>query len=121
VQSVVTEYLWPLPPGGATAKGWPMGETVRVNELLTQAARAEGVQSVNGASLFLKTSKGWRRLPQTEELDLTLYQLPELMGVRVEVGSAKDTPQLPQGIGPLVGSPPEPANGIAVPVIPDVC
>jgi hypothetical protein len=121
VQSAITNYLWPLPPGGATGKGWPMGEAVRVNEILTQAARVEGVLSVNGVSLFLQTSSGWRRLPETEELDLTLYQLPELMGVRAEVGTAGDTPQLPQAIGPLAGSPPESADGIAVPVIPDVC
>lgn len=121
VRSAITEYLWPLSPGGATAKGWLMGETVRVNEILTQAARVEGVQSVDGVSLFLETNKGWRRLPQKEELKLALYQLPELMGVRVEVGTGKDTPQLPQGIGQLAGSSPEPAAGIAVPVIPDVC
>ncbi len=121
VQAAITEYLWPLPPGGASAQGWPMGETVRINEILTQAARVDGVQSVNKGALFLQKSKGWYRLTQTEEPDLTIYQLPELMGVRVEIGSAKDTPQLPQGIGPLAGSPPESTDGVAVPVIPDVC
>lgn len=121
VRETITQYLWPLTPGGAAAKGWPMGEAVRVNELLTQAARVKGVQSVNGVSLFGQTNAGWQRLPAVEEMSLTIYQLPELMGVRAEVGTASDTPQLPQGIGPLSGSPPEPGDGIAVPVIPDVC
>ena len=121
VREAITEYLWPLAPGGAAGTGWPMGEAVRPNELLTQAARVEGVQSVNGIGLFSQSGDGWQLLPPTGQMKLTIYQLPELMGVRAEVGTASDTPPLPQGIGPHSGSPPEPADGIAVPVIPDVC
>ena len=129
VQNAITDYLWPLQGGGASGSGWPMGEAVRVNELLTQAARVAGVQAVNAVALFehsLKSGaksseKVWRRLPQTEQLDLKTYQLPELMGVRVEIGKPGDTPKLPQGIGPLEGSPSDSRDGIAVPVIPDLC
>ena len=46
VQQVITEYLWPLPPGGGGNQGWPLGKPIQVNELLTQAARVEGVQAV---------------------------------------------------------------------------
>ena len=85
----------------------------------------EGVQAVNVANLFEQVRKDeravWRRLPISEALDLEAYQLPELMGVHVGIGSAKDTPPLPQGIGPLDGAPGERGTGIAVPVIPDVC
>lgn len=125
VQQVITEYLWPLPPGGGGNQGWPLGKPIQVNELLTQAARVEGVQAVNVANLFEQVRKDeravWRRLPISEALDLEAYQLPELMGVHVGIGSAKDTPPLPQGIGPLDGAPGERGTGIAVPVIPDVC
>lgn len=125
VQDAITEYLWPLTGGGASAGGWPMGEDLRSNELLTQVARVDGVQAVNGIALFEQVTKNkqlfWRRLPATEALDLKNYQLPELMGVRVEIGRQGDTPQLPQGIGPLEGSPSELRDGIAVPVIPDLC
>ena len=129
VQNAITDYLWPLQGGGASGSGWPMGEAVRVNELLTQAARVAGVQAVNAVALFERSLKSgakssekvWRRLPQTEQLDLKTYQLPELMGVRVEIGKPGDTPKLPQGIGPLEGSPSDSRDGIAVPVIPDLC
>lgn len=125
VQAAVTEYLWPLAPGGANGEGWALGRAVRANELLTQAARVEGVQSVNAVALFELTSRDgkplWRRLPEAEALDLTGYQLPELMGVRAGIGGAGDTPPLPGGIGPLQGAPGDRGDGIAVPVIPDVC
>lgn len=121
VQAAITDYLWALTPGGANGAGWPMGESVRMTELFTQAARVDGVQAVNAVALFEQGAKGWRRLPQQQELTLKKYQLPELMGVRVEIGKAGDTPKLPQGIGPLEGEPPTSGDGIAVPVIPDVC
>lgn len=125
VQAAITEYLWPLAPGGDSQQGWPMGKTIQINELLTQAARVDGVQSVNVGALFEQTLKDdksvWRRLPASEGLDLTAYQLPELLGVHVGIGNAKDTPPLPQGIGPLQGAPGDRGAGIAVPVIPDVC
>ncbi|GGO76209.1 hypothetical protein GCM10011348_02870 [Marinobacterium nitratireducens] len=125
VQTAITGYLWPLAPGGASAEGWPLGRAVRANELLTQAARVEGVQAVNAVALFEQTRVDgktvWRRLPPTEALDLSDYQLPELVGVRAGIGGAGDTPPLPGGIGPLQGAPAEPGDGIAVPVIPDIC
>jgi hypothetical protein len=116
VKTAITNYLWPLPEGGATGNGWGMGETVRANELLTQVARVDGVLAVNAVALFLDSSKGWRRLPATEDLTLLDYQLPELMAVQVEIGSAGEQPGLPQGI-----SNDNSGNGIPVPVIPDVC
>lgn len=126
VQDAITQYLWALSPGGANANGWPMGNAVRANELFTQAARVEGVQAVNAVALFeqqnLEQGKtGWHRLLEKQSLDLATYQLPELMGVRVDIGKVGDTPKLPNGIGALQGAPSDSSNGIAVPVIPDVC
>ncbi len=119
VQQALVEYLWPLAPGGRQAEGWPMGTAVRVNELSTEISRVEGVLAINAVSLFKRTSKGWRVLKATEEISLSKYQLPELMGVRVESGKGK--PALPSGIGYLEGQSPASSGGIAVPVIPDVC
>ena len=119
VQQALVDYLWPLAPGGAHGEGWPMGTSVQVNELLTEASRVEGVLAINAVALFSKTKKGWRRLKADEEISLTRYQLPELMGVRVESG--KGTPALPSGIGYLEGESPDSSLGVAVPVIPDVC
>lgn len=121
VQYALVDYLWPLAPGGARANGWPMGTSVRANELSAQVARVDGVLAVNKLSLFLKGSKGWRRLGENEEVSLKHYQLPELLGVRAESGGG--TPELPDGIGSLEGQSKASAasRGVPVPVIPDVC
>jgi hypothetical protein len=121
VQQALIEYLWPVAPGGPLQQGWPMGDqvAVRVNELMTQAARVDGVLAVNAMSLFQRNARGWRRLPTNKEIRLKKYQLPELMGIRVASGSG--TPQLPDGIGPMEGQPPDTRLGVPVPVVPDVC
>ncbi|HED40819.1 MAG TPA: putative baseplate assembly protein [Chromatiales bacterium] len=119
VQQALVEYLWPLVPGGGRTEGWPMGSAVRINELSTEISRVEGVLAINAVSLFKRTSKGWRVLNATEEISLSRYQLPELMGVRVESGKGK--PALPSGIGYLEGQTPTSSGVVAVPVIPDVC
>ncbi|MDY6919740.1 MAG: putative baseplate assembly protein [Pseudomonadota bacterium] len=121
VRAVITEYLWPLTGGGADGTGWPLAQPVQANELLTQAARVAGVRAVNGVALFRHNDAGWQRLPEAEAFSLAAYQLPELMGVRVAVGGPEDTPQLPQGIGPLQGAAKDSGDGIPVPVIPEVC
>ncbi|GLS27839.1 baseplate J/gp47 family protein [Marinibactrum halimedae] len=54
VQHALVEYLWLLAPGGREGQGWPMGHSVRPQELLTQVAKVDGVLSVNGLALFSK-------------------------------------------------------------------
>lgn len=120
VQYAIIDYLWPLAPGGARGTGWPMGGSVRINELITRVARVDGVLAVNRLALFRKGKLAWRRLGDNEEFRLEHYQLPELVGVRVETGSG--TPALPDGIGALEGQPtPGNRRSVPVPVIPDVC
>jgi hypothetical protein len=119
VQYALVDYLWPLAPGGARANGWPLGTNVRANELATQVARVDGVLAVNRLALFLKTTKGWRRLGDNEQAVLKSYQLPELLGVRAEIGTG--TPALPDGVGLLEGQTAPSSTGVAVPVIPEVC
>lgn len=120
VQYALLDYLWPLAPGGARGEGWPLGAAVRSSELLTRVARVAGVQAVTGLSLFRRSGSGWRRLRDSEALELQDYQLPELLGVRVESGAG--SPGLPEGLGPLEGAPtPGGSRAVPVPVIPDVC
>lgn len=119
VQQALVDYLWAIAPGGANGTGWPLGFSVRANELFTQASRVDGVQAINALALFSKGAKGWRRLHSKEAVKLEPYQLPELIGVRVESGNG--TPALPDGIGTLEGQPSQDSRNIAVPVIPDVC
>ena len=122
VQQAIVEYLWPLPPGGARGEGWPFGipnNTVRANELTTLIARVAGVREVTTISLFQRSKKGWRRLQDNEAISLEKYQLPELLGVRVETGTG--LPELPEGIGLMEGQSPASSRGIPVPVIRDIC
>ena len=93
-----------------------MSGTVRAAELSTRAARVDGVLAVNRLDLFLKGKKGWRRLSEKEDIILKHYQLPELVGVRVETGSG--SPELPDGIGSMEGRPAATTRGVPVPVIP---
>lgn len=123
VQQALLRYLWALPPGGVRGEGWPRGRAVEINELRTQAGRVAGVEAVNGLRLFVEDLTGsaataqWRELLGTQALALTDYQLPELMAVAVTLGEAQ--PAAPRGFGP--GTPAAPAQGVPVPVIPDLC
>ncbi len=119
VRQALVDYLWPLAPGGAGGDGWAMGREVRENELITQVARVDGVLAVNGLDLFAKGKKGWRRLPASTPFALKAYQLPELVGLRVESGTT--TPQPPEELGALEGQPTTAGRGVPVPVLPDVC
>lgn len=132
VREALVSYLWPVDPGGSEGKGWPMGGSVRRNELMTQVARVEGIRVVNGLTLFTRNQQGWVALPEPQSLDLQRYQLPELLGVSVATGTG--APELPGGLAPVSGAPGGPgaaAPGGAegetgrpptpVPVIPDVC
>jgi len=121
IREALVRYLWPLAPGGADGDGWPMGRSVSANELATQVARVSGVKSWHGLALFTRPEDKapWGSLADGESLKLLDFQLPELLGVRIESGPGPLI--LPDGIGPGSGEQPEPASGIAVPVIPDLC
>lgn len=118
VKQAMVDYLWLLAPGSASGNGWPMGETVRSNELLVQAARVEGVQAVNTVAIFSQQADTWKRINSAQGLSLEPYQLPDLQGVSVVIGAAGDTPSLPSG---LAASSRGDDIGVAVPVIPGVC
>lgn len=117
VKQAMVDYLWLLAPGGANQSGWAMGKTVLVNELLTQAARVDGVLSVNAIALFTENNRIWKRVTSTEGLTLKPYQLPDLQGVRVEIGGVGEVPGIPSGLNATDAS----SSGVAVPVIPEVC
>ncbi|NMT64988.1 putative baseplate assembly protein [Marinobacter orientalis] len=121
IREALVRYLWPLAPGGADGEGWPLGRAVSANELATQVARVSGVQSWYGLALFTRPDEKtpWQPLADGEQLSLQDYQLPELLGVRIESGPG--SLPLPDGIGPASGEQPERGTGIAVPVIPDLC
>jgi hypothetical protein len=117
VQTALVNYLWSLAPGGPRGEGWGLGVSVSANELQTQVARVTGIRAVKAFSLFQKNDDGWQRLPDSTEIELTLYQLPELLGVSVGTGSGEAP--VPSIVASDSGS--FSSNGVPAPVIPELC
>jgi hypothetical protein len=111
VQQALLNYLWALAPGGPDGSGWPIGRSVAVDELLTQAARAPGVLSADQLTLYTQTSAGWTAAGKS--VTLKPWQVPALQGVAIVTdGSSPPTPPPPGGNG---GAP------TIVPYVPQVC
>ncbi len=121
VEQAILSYLWPLSPLGPRGEGWPLGRSVEINELRTQAGRVDGVEAVNGVRLFTQnlSSKVWLEVQESQKLRLTDYQLPELMAVALQSGEAMPAP--PRGFAPARPGAPTGPQPIPVPVIPDLC
>jgi hypothetical protein len=121
VELALRTYLWPVPPGGASAQGWPLGRTVRSLELEVIVSQVAGVVEVNGLLLFLPQSGGgYQQIPVNSsgaaELALESWQLPELQQVLVTPG-ADGSGVAPGTLTPEVQT----DNTVAVPVVPSVC
>ena len=89
-----------------------MGLTIDTNEVLTQVARVRGVRAVNGLGLFRRSGEQWLAAPTIE---LTTYQLPEILGVHAQAGTDPAPPPPPDG------SPPIAPSSVPTPVIPELC
>ena len=119
VKTALQQYLFALPPYGPQRGGWPLGRTVKRRELEVVVSRVEGVEGVSGPNLFVLNTGGvWTRVvtpggPESAEVPLHAWQLPELVSVVVASGEA-----------PTEFKPPSPQTakeGIAIPVVPEVC
>lgn len=119
VKQALKQFLFALPPGGQHHRGWPLGRTVKRRELEVVVSRVQGVEGVYGPNLFTRTADGsWSRVTTLDgsdntEVTLLAWQLPELLGVIVATGPA-----------PTDFKPPTPskaADGLAIPVVPDIC
>ncbi len=117
VKTALQSWLFALPPYGPKGQGWPLGQTVRQRELEVVVSRVDGVDGVDGPNLFVQKSDGtWQLVPAANgavQLALQPWQLPELIGVVVTDGDA-----------PTDFKPPAPSqaqDGLAIPVVPEVC
>lgn len=123
VRQALVEYLWVLAPGAAEGTGWPMGRSVRGNELATRVARVDGVREVGEVILYRRVEGVWQTLGPGAEIGLQDYQLPDLLGVTVVTAG---TPGLPGGL-PGAGAGGTGAGGegggrvVPAPVIPELC
>jgi predicted phage baseplate assembly protein len=110
VETILRQYLAPLPPLGPDGAGWPLGRAVRLAELEAVAVQVEGVEYVVGSALGVPDGSGGHT--PVDVVDLERWEVPELVDLAVVSG-----PPLP------VGEPYEPTqpDGTLVPLPPDVC
>lgn len=124
VRETLKRWLWPLAPGGIDGQGWTLGRAVREREVEVEVSRVAGVREVRGINLFRKGSGAsgprWQLLPRagdgSQQLDLTPWQLPELLSVMV----VDDLSPLPTDLRALP-NPFAQAQAVAVPVVPELC
>lgn len=128
VREALRRLLWPLPPYGAGGSGWPLGRTVRERELEVEVSRVAGVAEVGGINLFERVDidgRGqWRLLTRnttdgSQSLELTAWQLPELLSV-VAVDDSAAGGGAPADLS-ATANPFADEAAVAVPVVPEVC
>jgi predicted phage baseplate assembly protein len=121
VSEVIRLHLWALAPGGPDGQGWPLGRTVDDRLVETAIARVPGIRSVAPVRLFRKSPKGtgWVAVGEDKTgrglIALQPWQLPELAMLAVGVGDSASA-TLPPGGGALGDD-----EGMAVPVVPELC
>ena len=123
VREALKRLLWPLPGGGIDGEGWPLGRKVRDRELEVEISRVKGVREVTGLRLFerarLPEGDEWKNVAAdsdgTFNLLLDAWQLPELLSVVVVDGQDAPTDLR------AVPNPFADEQGVAVPVVPEVC
>jgi hypothetical protein len=118
VIDALKKYLYCLPPGGPQGGGWPLGRTVKRRELEIVVSRVDGVDGVYGPNLFQQVGGVWTRVTalgdnENAEIKLLDWQLPELIGVIVGDGAAPTEFKSP--------APTKASDGLAIPVVPEVC
>jgi predicted phage baseplate assembly protein len=118
VRESLRRFLWPLAPGGSEGAGWPLGRQVRDRELEVVVAQVPGVLEVHGVNLFERRQDRWSRVTAVGTtgavgLGLEPWALPELLAVLVATGDPPIDPELlPNSFGD---------DGVAVPVVPEIC
>ena len=121
MEQALRQYLWPVPPGGNTHQGWPLGRTVRSLELDVIVSQVPGIVEVNGLVLYTPLSGGGYQALTPDsggntEIPLQSWQLPELLQVLVTAGPDGSGVE-PADLTPTVQT----DNTVAVPVVPSVC
>lgn len=118
VDTVLRQYLAPLPPHGPDGSGWPLGRRVQARELEGAVMQVEGVEYVQALRLD-HASAGADGADETWAaigvLPLAPWELPELVGVTV-VDERTALPAPGSGLQPPLSRPPVP-----VPQMKDEC
>ncbi|SEI82523.1 putative baseplate assembly protein [Demequina mangrovi] len=115
VETIVRQYLSPVPPNGPDGEGWPLARAVRAAELEAVAVQVEGVEYAEGARLGQVTparGSAARTVTERDVVALEKWQLPELVAIEVVRGEPP-FPGMPQP-----GAQPD---RTPVPLPPEVC
>ena len=110
VDTILRQYLAPLPPLGPDGSGWPLGRAVRIAELEAVAVQVEGVEFVTGSQLGEPDGSGG--YDETDAVNLDRWEVPELVDLAVAAGAPLPIGQAHRPVDP---------EGTLVPLPPDVC
>lgn len=117
VKEALKKHLYCLAPGGPQGNGWPLGQTIKRRELEIVVSRVEGVEGVYGPNLFTLDTGEWKLVEtggkDNECVSLLPWELPELVGVIVAEGPPSNEFKSP--------APTKAADGLAIPVVPEIC
>lgn len=116
VETVVRQYLAPLPPYGPEGAGWPLGRPVMGRELEAAALQVEGVRYLEDdvrVASWDDATGAWVRVDR-DVLELARWQVPELRDISVVQGPPLDPGE---AFAPDLGD----KVPVPIPVIEDEC
>jgi len=115
VQTVLTQYLSPMPPQGPAGAGWPLGRQVFGPELMAAALQVEGIDYLEPVQLAeLDDNGNWQAVDPSQPIALQSWEVVQLSSVTVVTG----TPLPP---GQAIPAPPPPSTLLPIPVPMDQC
>jgi predicted phage baseplate assembly protein len=113
VERILRQYLAPVPPLGPEGAGWPLGRSVRRQELEAVTVQVEGVEYLEGLALAERTASGsWS---DASLVELGRWEVPELVEITVVEGSPLEPGEAP------APSPEIPEGTVLAPLAEDVC
>jgi hypothetical protein len=97
VDTVLHQYLSPVPPYGPEGRGWPLGRPVFGPELEAAALQVEGLEFLTGLRLSEDVEGEWVERTTRVRVDLAAWEVPELTALTVTTGDpvAPGTVELP--------------------------
>jgi Baseplate J-like protein len=112
VETVLRQYLSPVPPYGPQGRGWPLGRPVFGPELEAAALQVEGLEFLTGLRLAEDVDGTWAERTAPVRVDLAAWEVPELAAVTVVAADppapgSTETPVPPSGPPVPVRSPRE--------------
>ena len=115
VETVIRQYLSPLPPYGPAGAGWPLGRQVFGPELMAAALQVEGIDYLEPVQLGELDGNGnWQAIDPSQPVVLQPWEVVQLSSITVVPG----TPLAP---GEAVPPPSVPGTPLPIPVPMDEC